>query len=176
MALNRNEVILVNREDVETGTAEKMAAHLNGQLHRAVSVFITNDSGEMLLQRRAGEKYHSGGLWSNACCSHPCPGEHNSDAAVRRLGEELGFSTRLQQIGTWYYRAEVGNGLIEHELDHLFTGTWSGDPAPDPAEVSETKWVRIDELLAEIATYPERFSAWFPQILSVWMSLHPQAA
>jgi len=172
MALNRNLVVLVDSQDEETGTAGKLDAHLQGLLHRALSVFITNDNGEMLLQRRAAGKYHSGGLWSNACCSHPCPGERPSDAASRRLKEELGLETDLQPIGTWYYQAEVGNGLSEHEFDHLFTGTWDGIPTPDPAEASETKWIDLDELRQQLKKHPEQFTAWFPQIFEVWTRRH----
>lgn len=168
MALDRNSVILVDREDSETGFADKLDAHRAGQLHRAVSVFITNDSGEMLLQRRASGKYHSGGLWSNACCSHPCPGEKTPDSATRRLREELGFDTDLVWIGNWYYRADVGGGLIEHELDHLYTGTWNGTPAPNPDEVSETIWLSINEIRERLAMNLEHFTAWFPQIFTVW--------
>lgn len=168
MALHRNSVILVDRQDAETGTADKLEAHRTGQLHRAVSVFIINDRGEMLLQRRAFGKYHSGGLWSNACCSHPCPGEQTLDAALRRLREELGFDTGLVPFGEWYYRADVGGGLIEHELDHLYTGTWNGTPAPDPEEVSETAWLAPATIREQLATQPATFTAWFPQIFEAW--------
>lgn len=168
MALDRNLVILVDREDSEIGTADKLEAHRAGQLHRALSVFIVNANGEMLLQRRAAQKYHSGGLWSNACCSHPCPGEQTADAALRRLREELGFGTELEQFGDWYYRAEVGGGLIEHELDHLYSGTWSGTAVPDPAEVSDMSWMSVAEIHARLAEDPEQFTAWFPEIFAAW--------
>ncbi len=174
MSLNRNLVILVNRLDEETGTAGKLQVHRDGSLHRALSVFITNDKGEMLLQRRAAGKYHSGGLWSNACCSHPSPGEPTPGAASRRLREELGFHVGLRPVGTCHYRAEVGGGLIEHELDHLFTGTWNGDPQPDPAEVSDTAWVAVGELRKRLELHPERFTAWFPQIFEAWLHCRPE--
>lgn len=168
MALNRDLVILVNDQDEETGTADKLQAHIEGTLHRAVSVFILNDAGEMLIQRRASGKYHSGGLWSNACCSHPCPGESSQDAASRRLREELGFETTLEPAGVLRYRANVGPQLIEHEYDHLFTGVWNGAPQPDPAEVSDTRWIDLETLHQQLKEQPENFTAWFPQILRIW--------
>lgn len=167
MVLNRNLVVLVDTQDLEMGTAEKIDAHRRGQLHRAISVFISNDRGEMLLQRRAAGKYHSAGLWSNACCSHPCPGELPVEAASRRLQEELGFTTALQPAGTWYYQADVGANLIEHEFDHLFTGIWNDALRPDPAEVSETAWIPLAELRQRLRHQPETFTAWFPQIFEV---------
>ena len=168
MALNRDLVILVNSRDEETGTAEKLQAHIDGKLHRAISIFIVNDRSEMLLQRRAAGKYHSGGLWTNACCSHPCPGESTPAAAARRLREELGFETELEPIGTLLYRSEVGADLTEHEYDHLFAGTWTGVPQPDPAEVSETMWIDIPTLRRRLEENPEAFTAWFPQIFDIW--------
>jgi isopentenyl-diphosphate delta-isomerase len=169
MALNRDLVVLVNGNDDETGTAGKLQAHLDGLLHRALSIFIINDRGDMLLQRRASGKYHSAGLWSNACCSHPCPGERTADAAARRLREELGFDTGLEEIGTLLYHAEVGEGLVEHELDHLFTGIWNGEPRPDPDEVSETVWMPVGTLRRRLEESPENFTAWFPWILDIWV-------
>src|SRR5690348_5807899 len=118
------QVVLVNEEDQEVGTMEKMEAHRRGVLHRAFSVFIFNKQGEMLLQQRAQEKYHSGGLWTNACCSHPRPGEEVSEGAGRRLVEELGFETELQPVFNFVYKANFENGLIEHEFDHVYFGTY----------------------------------------------------
>ena len=117
-------MILVNERDEPLGSMEKMEAHRKGALHRAFSVFIFNSRGEMLLQQRALKKYHSGGLWTNACCSHPRPGETNEAAALRRLREEMGFDTSLQQIFSFTYRASFNNGLTEHEYDHVFAGIY----------------------------------------------------
>lgn len=154
-------VILVDADDTPTGTAEKLAAHRAGQLHRAFSVFVVNEDGEMLLQRRADGKYHSGGLWSNACCSHPRPGEATEAAARRRLREELGFDCPLEHAFAMVYRADVGGGLVEHEYDHILLGRWDGVPDPDPAEVSDWRWVPLDELRDEVGRHPRRFTYWF---------------
>lgn len=153
-------VILVNERDEPVGTAEKLAAHESGRLHRAFSVFILNGAGELLLQRRAVGKYHSPGLWSNACCSHPRPGEGTAAAAHRRLGEELSFDCGLEHVGSFLYRADVGNGLVEHELDHLFLGYWDGTPIPAPEEVGAVRWLGLPELRREIGDSPEAFTYW----------------
>lgn len=154
-------VVLVDDEDRPVGTAGKLEAHRQGLLHRAFSVFILDGEGRMLLQRRAADKYHSGGLWSNACCSHPRPGEPVAVAARRRLKEEMGFTCTLVPAGSFLYRADVGDGLIEHELDHLFIGHWEGSPTPAPDEVMDWWWVPPAELRAEVAGAPERFTVWF---------------
>lgn len=153
-------VILVDEHDRPTGTAEKISAHRAGRLHRAFSVFVINDAGEILLQRRAGGKYHSAGLWSNTCCSHPRPGEPTTAAAHRRLREEMGFDCPLEPAGVLLYRADL-DGLVEHEYDHLLVGRWTGTPDPEPAEVSDWRWVAPADLYGEIARHPERFTAWF---------------
>src|SRR4030095_7998604 len=124
--MSSTEVILVDQEDRPSGTAEKMEAHRKGLLHRAFSVFIFNSKGEMLLQQRALSKYHSGGLWTNACCSHPAPGEKTKDGAIRRLNEELGFETPVEKVFDFVYKAEFDNGLTEHEFDHVFAGEYEG--------------------------------------------------
>jgi isopentenyl-diphosphate delta-isomerase len=155
------EVILVDDRDVEQGVMEKLEAHEKGLLHRAFSVFILNDAGEMLLQRRAITKYHSPGLWTNACCSHPKPGETTLIAAYRRLEEEMGFSCLLKEIGAFIYQVKFDNGLIEHEYDHLMLGYYRGSVVPNPEEVKEYKYLplkHIDELLANDE---EKFSYWF---------------
>lgn len=154
-------VILVNATDTAIGTADKLEAHRAGRLHRAFSVFVFNHRGELLLQRRAAGKYHSGGLWSNSCCSHPRPGEATEAAARRRLVEEMGFSCPLETVSAMVYRADVGGGLIEHEYDHLLIGRWSGRPSPDPAEVEDWRWVAMDALRQEVALHPRRFTYWF---------------
>lgn len=153
-------VILVNEWDEPVGTAEKLAAHRSGRLHRAFSVFVLNDEQELLLQRRAGSKYHSPGLWSNSCCSHPRPGESVAEAARRRLLEEMGFTCELEPAGALLYRADVGGGLLEHEYDHLFLGRWNGQPCPDPREVDRWRWIDLPSLRREIASRPEAFTYW----------------
>ena len=125
-------VILVNEDDQSTGWMEKMEAHRKGVLHRAFSVFIFNDNGEMLIHRRALDKYHSGGLWTNACCSHPREGETTEESAHRRLMEEMGFDCDIQEQFSFIYRAELDNDLIEHELDHVFFGRFNGKPSSPP--------------------------------------------
>lgn len=155
------QVVLVDASDRETGTAGKMAAHRAGVLHRAFSVIIWNAAGDTLLQQRARCKYHSGGLWTNACCGHPRPGEGVADAAGRRLREELGFACPLEPIGTITYRADLDQGLVEHEFVHVFRGTFDGAMVPDPAEVEATRWVAPADLLASLDRQPEIFTAWF---------------
>lgn len=168
MALQHDKVILVNEQDEWMNTAGKEEAHRLGALHRALSIFITNSAGETLLQRRADDKYHSGGLWSNACCSHPSPGESTLAAAHRRLYEELGFDTLLEHIGALTYRAELTNGLIEHEYDHLFVGVWDGAIVPAPEEINEIRWMHPEAIYAWLSEAPEAFSAWFPLVLRKW--------
>src|SRR5690606_31322221 len=120
MISQQDYVILVNEQDEELGAMEKLIAHQQGLLHRAFSIFIVNDKNEILLQQRADDKYHSGGLWSNACCSHPSPGENTLQAAHRRLQEELGFDCELHSLSQLRYKADVGNGLVENEYDYIF--------------------------------------------------------
>ena len=158
-------VILVDSEDRPIGTEEKLAAHEKGVLHRAFSVFVLNDRDEMLLQQRADGKYHSSGLWSNTCCSHPRPGEATGDAARRRLEEEMGFTCDVEPAFALVYRAEVGGGLIEHEYDHVLLARWNGDPTPDPGEVKGWRWVEPAELRREVRLNPERFTYWFREAL-----------
>lgn len=155
------EVILVNEQDEPCGVCEKMEAHERGLLHRAFSVFIFNEAGEMLLQQRALSKYHSGGLWTNACCSHPLPGEDTEAAAMRRLREELGFSLPLRKIFDFVYQAAFDNGLTEHEFDHVFAARYSGPMDPDPAEVMAVAYRPMDELRLSLQQEPERYTAWF---------------
>ncbi|GAA4321452.1 isopentenyl-diphosphate Delta-isomerase [Flaviaesturariibacter amylovorans] len=158
-------VLLVNGRDEPMGTMEKMAAHEQGLLHRAFSVFLFDAEGRMLLQRRAVTKYHGGGLWSNACCSHPYPDEPVPDAARRRLREELGIEASIEPIFAFTYRAEVENGLTEHEFDHVFAGIYAGPLALNPEEVAECRYVALPELRAEVAAAPGRFTAWFKMVL-----------
>ncbi|RYY15887.1 MAG: isopentenyl-diphosphate Delta-isomerase, partial [Chitinophagaceae bacterium] len=155
------EVILVNEQDVEIGTMEKMEAHQKAVLHRAFSVFILNKRGEMLLQQRAKNKYHSAGLWTNACCSHPSPGEETLSAANRRLVEEMGFSTPLTKIFEFTYKTEYENGLTEHEFDHVFSGTFDGTIKPDPDEVKDYCFKTLDEIEATLLSHPAKYTSWF---------------
>ncbi len=155
------EVVLVDADDRQTGTAGKMAAHREGALHRAFSVIIWNSAGEILLQRRAVSKYHSGGLWTNACCGHPRPFETVAAAAKRRLSEEMGFTCPLEEFGTITYRAELDQGLIEHEFVHVFRGTFDGDMALNPDEVSEIWSMTPAQLLQAFDETPDIFTAWF---------------
>jgi isopentenyl-diphosphate delta-isomerase len=159
-------VILVDPQDRQIGVEEKMKAHREGKLHRAFSVFVFNEKGEMLLQKRAPQKYHSGGLWTNACCSHPRPGEAIEQAAVRRLNEEMGFVCELKKAFHFIYKAELDGGLIEHEFDHVFIGNYKGETAlggftPDPNEVVDYRWLDIHSLKIEVKTFPEKFTTWF---------------
>ena len=158
-------VILVDENDRELGTQEKLITHKMGQLHRAVSVVLFNGKNQILLQKRALSKYHSGGLWSNTCCSHPRPGEDSLHAAERRLNEELGIKRPLQKKFHFIYKANLDSGLQEHELDHVFYGTFDGIPHPDPQEVSDWKWISLQELQQEIAAHPERYTVWFTILL-----------
>lgn len=158
-------VILVDTDDNEIGEIEKLEAHQKGLLHRAISVFIFNEEGEMLLHRRALEKYHSPGLWTNAACSHPEPGEASLDAAVRRLKQEMGIETGLKPVFTFTYKADFENGLTEYELDHVFVGQWEGSPSPDPGEVAEWKWISPKDLIVELEVKPEGFTVWFKMVV-----------
>jgi isopentenyl-diphosphate delta-isomerase len=157
----REDVVLVDENDLEVGTLEKLRAHAEGRLHRAFSVFVFDGQGRMLLQRRAAEKYHSGGLWSNTCCSHPRPGESLEKAVRRRLREEMGFDCPLRFAFSFVYRADVGGGLIEHEYDHVYVGRYDGDPQPNPDEVEGWRWATVDEVRREVEARPDDFTFWF---------------
>lgn len=154
-------VILVNERDEPVGTMEKLEAHQNGLLHRAFSVFIINSKGQMLLQQRALDKYHSGGLWTNTCCSHPLPGEDVPFAAHRRLQEEMGFDCPLETIFSFTYRAELNNGLTENEFDHVLAGTYDGAVLPDATEVQSYRFVPLEEIRQLLVKEPTSFTHWF---------------
>lgn len=156
-------VILVDADDVEVGTAGKLDAHQRGLRHRAISALVHNAAGEMLLQRRATAKYHSGGLWTNACCSHPYPGESPADAAQRRLRQEMGVDCALTPLFRFAYRADVPGGLIEDEIVHVFGGRHDGPVAPDPAEVGEYKWIALRDLQSDLRQRPDAYTVWFRQ-------------
>lgn len=154
-------LILVDADGKAIGEMEKMEVHRKGLLHRAFSVFLFNRRGEMLLQQRAAGKYHSGGLWSNACCSHPAPGEATAAAARRRLREELGVETPLRELFHFTYRADFDSGLVEHEFDHVFVGEYEGKISPNPEEVAQVAWKSIEEIRRLLAENPQHFTAWF---------------
>lgn len=161
MDATAEQVILVNEDDTDIGTMEKLAAHSAGRLHRAFSVLISDSHGRQLLQQRHIGKYHSGGLWTNACCGHPLPGEGVAAAALRRLEEEMGFVTPLTPIGTFRYQADVGSGLYEHELVHLFAGHYDGALRPDPHECDGYTWMSDTAIAHDCKHDPKRFTAWF---------------
>lgn len=154
-------VILVDKQDRAMGTMEKMEAHQKGLLHRAFSVFVFNDKGEMLIHQRALHKYHSGGLWTNACCSHPREEEETMNAAHRRLKEEMGFDCDLHEAFSFIYRAELDNELIEHEFDHVFIGNYNQHIDPNPEEVADYKYVDLHSLKKQIDQNPRQFTEWF---------------
>lgn len=154
------QVILVDIEDNVLGTMEKMDAHVLGKLHRAFSIFIFNTSGELLLQQRALTKYHSGGKWTNTCCSHPRLGEETLDAANRRLLEEMGMKCDLQYAFNFTYKAELLDGIEEHEYDHVYFGISDELPVPDPEEVSAYKYLPMDVLSKDIEQNPDEYTEW----------------
>lgn len=154
-------VILVDTQDNPIGLMPKMEAHEKGVLHRAFSVFILNDAGELMLQQRALHKYHSPGLWTNTCCSHQRDGETNIAAGKRRLQEEMGFETELREVTSFIYKAPFDNGLTEHELDHIMIGQYNDAPNINPDEVANWKWMPIDAVREDINQHPENYTVWF---------------
>jgi isopentenyl-diphosphate delta-isomerase len=158
-------VILVDQEDKAIGTMEKMEAHRKGELHRAFSVLIFNSKGEILLQKRAAQKYHSGGLWTNACCSHPLMGEKMEDAARRRLQEEMGIDVQPVFSYKFIYKTNLDRNLIEHEYDHVFIGTFDGDPDVNKNEVDEWKYVSVSWLKTDMQQHPDAYTYWFKLIV-----------
>jgi isopentenyl-diphosphate Delta-isomerase len=165
------QVILVDERGRALGAMDKLAAHRAGRLHRAISIFVFDDEGRLILQRRATGKYHSGGQWANTCCSHPRPGEDGLAAAHRRLVEELGFDCPLSYRTDILYRADVGSGLVEHEWVEAYVGCYKGPIRPDPNEASEWRAVAADRLAQEIETTPEAFAPW----LRIYVRRHAQA-
>lgn len=167
------QVVLVNEHDEVLGTMDKLEAHRQGPLHRAFSIFIFNGRGQLLLQRRADGKYHSAGLWTNSCCGHPHVDEQVKDAAQRRLNEELGIGCDLSEQFTFIYKAEVGNGLVEHELDHVFFGTHDGPLFPDRNEVSDVQWMGMKDLADDLSASPDRYTVWlglcWPRVWEFYM-------
>jgi isopentenyl-diphosphate delta-isomerase len=157
----KEQVILVTEDDTPIGLMEKMEAHEKALLHRAFSVFVFNDKGELLLQQRAAEKYHSPLLWANTCCSHQRDGESNIEAGTRRLQEEMGFTCNLKESFSFTYKAPFDNGLTEHELDHVMIGYYNEEPKINKEEVASSKWMKIEEIKKDIDKQPEIYTEWF---------------
>ncbi|MDA9587497.1 isopentenyl-diphosphate Delta-isomerase [Flavobacteriaceae bacterium] len=159
--MKEEKVVLVDTEDNPIGTMPKMEAHEKAVLHRAFSVFILNEKGELMLQQRALHKYHSPGLWTNTCCSHQREGEGNIEAGKRRLKEEMGFSTSLEALFSFIYKAPFDNGLTEHELDHVLLGYYKEPPMINLEEVAAWKWMNLDTVAKALEENPEEFTVWF---------------
>ncbi|MEM8928224.1 MAG: isopentenyl-diphosphate Delta-isomerase [Bacteroidota bacterium] len=154
-------VILVDTKDNPIGLMPKMEAHEKARLHRAFSVFIMNKKGEIMLQQRAADKYHSPLLWTNTCCSHQRDGETNIEAGKRRLMEEMGFETDLREVFSFIYKAPFDNGLTEHELDHVMIGNFNGTPKINPEEVANWMWMFPSDIQKDIGIHPQNYTAWF---------------
>lgn len=161
-------VILVNEKDQEIGLMPKLEAHQKAVLHRAFSVFIFNSENELMLQQRASNKYHSPNLWTNTCCSHQRSGESNIQAGTRRLYEEMGFTTTLNEITSFIYKAPFDNGLTEHELDHIMVGYYNDDPVINSDEVEDWKWMKIEDVKNDISLNPDLYTAWFKIIFKIF--------
>ncbi len=155
------QLILVDLSDNEIGALDKMEVHLQGLLHRAFSLFIFNDNGELLLQKRANHKYHSAGLWTNTCCSHPNFGEVTADAVNRRLQEEMGMQCANHFAFSFVYKTKFENGLTEHELDHVYIGYCNTPPVINIVEVEDYKYISIEKLMDDVETHPEDYTSWF---------------
>ncbi|MDO8260296.1 MAG: isopentenyl-diphosphate Delta-isomerase [Candidatus Magasanikbacteria bacterium] len=160
-----DDIILVDENDKQIGTSEKMAVHEAGKLHRAFSILIFNSGGELMLQKRVSEKYHCGGLWTNTCCSHPRPGESLVTATSRRLQEEMGFDCELKEIFSFVYKIRFANGLTENEFDHVFVGKYDGQPIINPSEVSDWRWVKMSDLIDDIHQNKADYTPWFCRII-----------
>ena len=163
-------VVLVDQDDQKLGLMEKQQAHVAGLLHRAFSVFVFNSKGELMIQQRAASKYHSPTLWTNTCCSHPRDNETYEQAAHRRLEEEMGFDCELEYKFNLIYKAHLENDLIEHELDHVFIGTFDDEPKLNPDEVMAYRWVELDDLKKDMEKNPQNYTAWFKIIFEHYVS------
>ena len=159
--MEEEKVILVNEKDEQIGLMPKMEAHEKALLHRAFSVFVFNEKNELMIQQRAHEKYHSPGLWTNTCCSHQREGETNVEAGKRRLQEEMGFSTDLEDTISFIYKAPFDNGLTEHEFDHILVGNFFGEPSLNPEEANDWKWVALEDLRQDMNKNPDIYTEWF---------------
>ncbi|WP_195987884.1 isopentenyl-diphosphate Delta-isomerase [Clostridium sp. D53t1_180928_C8] len=158
-------IICVDKNDNEVGHIEKMDAHIKGLLHRALSIFVFNEKNELLLQKRYSGKYHSPGLWTNTCCTHPNKDENTDDAAVRRLQEEMGFSCDLKEVFSFIYYIKFDNDLIEHEFDHVYFGRYSNEISINPLEVEDYKWISLDNIKVDLKTNPDNYTFWFKYII-----------
>lgn len=165
-------VILVDKNDKEIGTMPKMQAHLSGALHRAFSIFIFNKKGQLLLQQRALNKYHSGGKWTNTCCSHPRIGEQTKDAANRRLLEEMGMKCELTYGFNFLYKADVEDGLLEHEYDHVYFGFTDDKPVLNLDEVAAYKYIDLENLSKDLKNHPEQYTEWLKISLNQVLALY----
>jgi isopentenyl-diphosphate delta-isomerase len=161
VAQEMDDIVLVDERGQQIGTGEGLAVHRHGSLHRAFSTFVFSRRGELLLQQRTREKYHSGGLWTNTCCGHPRPGENLTSAAEQRLEEEMGFRVPLREIFSFVYCVRLDNELTEHEYDHVHIGRFDGSPRPDPSEVEGWRWMAPEALRLDVASHPERYTVWF---------------
>jgi len=159
--LKEENVILVDQDNNQIGTMPKMEAHKKAVLHRAFSVFVMNNKGEIMLQQRAAHKYHSPLLWTNTCCSHQRVGETNIQAGKRRLQEEMGFVTELNDLFSFIYKASFDNGLTEHELDHVMMGSYDEEPNINVEEVVDWKWMKPQDIKNDILEHPDNYTAWF---------------
>ena len=159
--MTEEQVILVNKKDEQIGTMPKLEAHEKGVLHRAFSVFVLNDSGEMMMQQRAACKYHSPLLWTNTCCSHQRVGESNIEAGKRRLFEEMGFVTELKDVVSFIYKTTFDNGLTEHEFDHVLVGTYNEKPNINIDEVNNFKWMTLEQVKVDMELNPDLYTEWF---------------
>lgn len=167
--MSKEFVILVDEHNRQTGLMEKQEAHEKALLHRAFSVFVFNKRNELLLQQRSLAKYHSGGLWTNTCCSHPRPDETTLDAAHRRLKDEMGFDCELEERFHFIYQVTLGNGLSEHELDFVYTGHFNGVPLINTNEVQAFRWLPMDQVIADVNEHPARYTVWFRIILDKYL-------
>ena len=162
---NEEQIILVDKDDIQIGTMGKLETHEKGLLHRAFSIIVKNDSGEIMLQKRALGKYHSGGLWTNTCCGHPRDGEELIFAAHRRLKEEMGFDCSLKEIIAFTYQANLNKGLKENEFLHVFSGEYNNAPVLNPQEADGWKWITVGELKKDVADNPNNYTYWFKVVL-----------
>ncbi|TCC92742.1 isopentenyl-diphosphate Delta-isomerase [Pedobacter hiemivivus] len=165
-------VILVDENDNEIGVMEKMEAHIQGKRHRAFSIFLFNKKGELLLQKRAADKYHSAGKWTNTCCSHPRPGEATEDAANRRLGEEMGMEADISKAFSFLYDTEIMPGITEHEYDHVYIGITDVLPVLNPAEASAYRYVSMKDLADELNAEPDKYTKWLKICFEKVMECH----
>lgn len=159
--MNIEKVVLVDEKDNPRGEMEKMEAHEKAELHRAFSVFVFNKNDELMLQQRTLSKYHSPGLWTNTCCSHPRKGETPIDAGHRRMMEEMGFDCEMEKIFDFVYKAELEKGLTEHEFDHVLFGRYDEAPEINPEEVESWKWMKMEDIDVDMKAHPEKYTIWF---------------